>query len=227
MGFLKVTINLSSPMVEPGDLFHLDALLGALRVNEARAELGDGINPRDHHYDLPLEQYHSRSGQWVFKASAFRMHKLAAAENWMQTSRINTAEAARHRSEGLLLLRAAKPNPAGGPFKNSLYHYPLSWVTLTAYCVGDQARIADLLSNCRQIGGRRGVGCGRVAGFSVEVVPETECSWALRSMPDDSDKNVLTGEYALAMSALRSPYWDRTLHRAALVPTNISASKNH
>ncbi|MFO6995388.1 hypothetical protein P3D53_14190 [Pseudomonas aeruginosa] len=222
MDFLKVTINLSTPMVEPGDLFHLDALLGALRVSEVRAELGDGINPRDHHYDLPLEQYRSRSGQWVFKASAFRVHKQAASQNWMQTSRINTTEAARHRSEGFLLLRAAKPNPAGGPFKNSLYHYPLAWATITAYCVGDKVRIADLLSQCRQIGGRRGVGSGRVAGFSVEVVPESECAWAWRAMPDDSDESTLTGEYALSMSALQSPYWDRSLHKPALVPMSLA-----
>lgn len=220
MDFLKVTINLSTPMVEPGDLFHLDALLGALRVNEARAELGDGINPRDHHYDLPLEQYRSPSGQSVFKASAFRMRKLIATQNWMQTSRISITEAARHRSEGLLLLRAAKPNPAGGPFKNSLYHLPLAWSSLTAYCVGDKARIADLLSECRQIGGRRGVGCGRVAGFAVEVVPEAECEWSWRAMPGDTDESTLCGEYALAMSSLKSPYWDRTLHQPALVPTN-------
>ncbi|CRN66771.1 CRISPR type AFERR-associated protein Csf3 [Pseudomonas aeruginosa] len=219
MDFLKVTINLSTPMVEPGDLFHLDALLGALHVNEVRTELGDGINPRDHHYDLPLEQYRSRSGQWVFKASAFRINKLIASQNWMQTSRINTTEAARHRSEGLLLLRAAKPNPAGGPFKNSLYHLPLAWATLTAYCVGDQARIAKLLSQCRQVGGRRGVGCGRVAGFAVEIVPEEECAWAWRAMPEDSDEICLFGEYALAMSSLKSPYWDRTLHQPVLIPT--------
>lgn len=220
MDFLKVTINLRTPMVEPGDLFHLDALLGALRVSEVRAELGDGINPRDHHYDLPLEKYHSGSGQWVFKASAFRIEKLAESENWMQTSRINTAEAARHRSEGFLQLRAAKPNPAGGPFKNSLYHFPLLWATLTAFCVGDRFRVAELLSQCRQVGGRRGVGSGLVSSILVEVVPEAECNWAQRAMPDDCDESALVGEYVLSMSALRSPYWDRGLHQPALVPTD-------
>ena len=220
MDFLKVTINLSTPMMEPGDLFHLDALLGALRVNEVRAQLGDGINPRDHHYDLPLEQYHSQSGQWVFKASALRLHKAIASQNWMQTSRISITEASRHRSQGLLLHRAVKPNPAGGPFKNSLYHFPLAWGTLTAYCVGDQARVADLLSQCRQIGGRRGVGSGQVASFTVEVVPEAECEWAWRSMPEDTDESILAGDYALAMSSLRSPYWDRALHQPTLIPTN-------
>lgn len=220
MDFLKVTISLRTPMLEPGDLFHLDALLGALRVNEVRHELGEGIDPRDHHYDLPLAKYHTPSGQWVFKASAFRLQKHIAAQNWMQTSRINIPEAARHRSEGLLLLKAAKPNPAGGPFKNSLFHFQLAWGTLTAYCIGDLTRVAELLSQCRQIGGRRGVGCGQVANVEVEVVAESECAWAWRAMPEDSEEKYLEGEYALAMAAVRGPYWDRTTHRPALIPTN-------
>lgn len=219
MDFLKVTISLSTPMVEPGDLFHFDALLGALRVNKARAELGDAIDPREYHYDLPLERYYSRSGQWVFKASAFRLEKLLESQTWMQTSRINIAEAARHREEGFLLLRAAKPNPAGGPFKNSLYRYPVALANLTAFCVGDKAFIEDLLSECRLVGGRRGVGCGRVAGFSVAVVPEVECNWIWRSMPHDSDESLTCG-HALAMSSLRSPYWDRAQHHPVLTPTN-------
>lgn len=220
MDFLKVTISLSTPMVEPGDLFHLDALLGALRVNRARAELGDGIDPRAHHHDLPLERYHSPSGQWVFKASAFRLEKLLESQTWMQTSRINIAEAARHREEGFLLLRAAKPNPAGGPFKNSLYHYPVVLANLTAFCVGDKRLIEDLLAECRLVGGRRGVGCGRVSAITVDIVPETECNWIWRAMPDDSEESIISGGHALAMSALRSPYWDRVQHRPVLTPTN-------
>lgn len=216
---LKITINLSTPMVEPGDQFHLDALLGALRVKEAQAEFGDGINPRDHHYDLPLDRYHSPSGQWVFKASAFSLNRLAGSQNWMQSGRINTTEAARHRNEGLLRYRTAKPNPAGGPFKNTLYHYPLAWATLVAYCIGDKVRIADLLSQCRQVGGRRGVGSGRVSSFSVEAIPSSECKWAWRTMPEDTEEHLLVGEYALAMSSLRSPYWDRTLHQRVIIPT--------
>lgn len=218
MDFLKVSISLSTPMLEPGDLFHLDALLGALRVAEVRAVEGDGINPRDHHYDIPLERYHSPSGQWVFKASAFSLSKMGASENWMQTGRTNTTEAARHRAEGLLLLRATKPNPAGGPFKSTLFHFPITWATLTAYCVGDKVGVAELLAQCKQIGGRRGVGSGRVASFAVEVVPEDECRWSWRAMPDDSDGRFLGEEYVRAMAALRGPYWDRTLHQPVLVP---------
>lgn len=219
MDFIKVSISLRTPMAEPSELFHLDALLGALRVAEVRSEQGDGINPRDHHYDLPLERYTSQSGDWVFKASAFRVEKVESSQNWMQTSRINTAEAARHRHEGLLLHRPSKPNPAGGPFKNSLFHFPVAWAELTAYCVGDKGLISELLSGCRQIGGRRGVGSGQVASITVEVVAEQDCPWACRAMPEDSDKAVLQGEYALAMSSLRSPYWDRALHQPALIPT--------
>jgi CRISPR type IV-associated protein Csf3 len=50
---LKVTIKLSTPMVEPDSLLHLDGLLGALKVKQVKADHGEGIDPRQHHYDLP------------------------------------------------------------------------------------------------------------------------------------------------------------------------------
>lgn len=221
MDFLKVTIRLSTPMVEPGDLFHLDALLGALRVDQARAEFGEGINPRDYHHDLPLDKYSAGEGDWVFKASAFTYARELESQNSMQTGRLNITTAAKHRDEGFLLLRAAKPNIAGGPFKTSIYQYPVIWATLTAYCVGEQAGIAELLSHCRQVGGRRGVGSGQVAGVSVEVIDENECVWSQRAMPENSDPQLLAGDYAKVMASLRGPYWDRTLHQPVLAPTEL------
>lgn len=218
MATLKVTIRLSTPMAEPGELFHLDALLGALRVVQERQRQGDGINPRDYHHDLPLERYESASGQWVFKASAFRLQRLCESSNWMQTGRLNIAEAARHRAEGFLRLRAAKPNPAGGPFKTSLYHFPLAWADLTAYCVGDADAISALLADCKQVGGRRGVGFGQVSEISVEAVPEAECRWFIRALPEDADCVDLS-QYAMAVSCLAAPYWDRGRQQVAWVPT--------
>lgn len=218
MDALKVTISLSTPMAEPGDLFHLDALMGALRVAQERAIQGDGIDPRAYHHDLPLERYQTRSGQWVFKASAFRLERLSETTNWMQTGRLNVAEAARHRAEGFLRLRAAKPNLAGGPFKTSLYHIPIVWANLTAFCVGDADAVRALLANCAQVGGRRGVGFGQVSSITVEVVAQEHCPWFWRAMPDDAE-GVDLDQYALAMSCLAAPYWDRALQRPVLVPT--------
>jgi CRISPR type IV-associated protein Csf3 len=216
---LKVTIDLSNPMMEPGDLLHLDALLGALRVSRARAEHGDAINPRDYHYDLPLERYQAPSGDWVFKASAFKLKRQLPNQMWMQTGRLSIVEAARHRQSGFLQLRAGKPNPAGGPFKTSIYHRPIVQAELTAFCVGDQQGIEALLSECRQIGGKRGVGFGQVAGFKVEPVAETDCPWSWRALPADADPRLVTSEHARCIAAIRGPYWDRTLHVEALAPT--------
>lgn len=219
MAHLRISIDISTPMVEPGDLFHLDALLGALRVQKAYAEFGDAINPRDYHYDLPLERYQAPGGDWVFKASAFKLDHQLPLQNWMQTSRINLAEAARHRSEGYLLLRSAKPNPAGGPFKTSIYYKALAWSKLTAYCIGEQSQIETLLRTCKQIGGRRGVGFGLVHNISIEEVSATECLWNWRALPADTDQNLVTSDHALCIAGLRGPYWDRALHVEALSPT--------
>src|SRR5690554_3804446 len=132
---LKITVTLRTGMVVPEQHLHLDALLGSLRVRQAMRKHGEGINPRDYHYDIPLDRYESPSGEWVFKASAFKLVDHEHRAVWMQTGRINLEEAARHRSEGLLKLRANKPITAGGPFKTSLYHMPLVWCSLEAYCV--------------------------------------------------------------------------------------------
>lgn len=213
---LKVTIKLSTPMVEPDSLLHLDGLLGALKVKQVMAELGEGIDPRQHHYDLPLERYTSPSGEWVFKASAFRLAAEAPAQVWMQTGRINLAEVARHRAEGWLAVRSAKPIIAGGPLKTSLYHEGLLWAELTAYCVGDLEGVQALLKGCKQIGGRRGVGFGRVAEITVAPVADSECDWQYRIMPVDS--GVSDDRYALAIAGLRAPYWDRTMHATVRIP---------
>lgn len=218
MATLKVTISLVTPMAEPGELFHLDALLGALRVAQERRRQGDGIDPRRYHHDLPLERYESASGQWVFKASAFRLKRLSESINWMQTGRLNITEAARNRASGFLRLRSAKPNVAGGPFKTSLYHFPLTWADLTAYCVGDVDAIRALLADCSQVGGRRGVGFGQVCGVVVEEIPEEQCSWFWRAMPEDAEGLDLS-QYARAVSCLAAPYWDRAQQTLAWVPT--------
>lgn len=216
MQTLKVTVRLRTSMVAPEQLFHLDALLGSLRVGQAMKELGEGINPRDHHYDIPVERFVSPSGEWVFKASAFKLDGQIHRSVWMQTGRVRLEEVARHRSEGWLNLRANKPITAGGPFKTSLYHAALVSCDLLAYCVGDQAQVQALLSECHQIGGRRGVGMGQVDSITVEAVPADECDWQYRAMPVDAPG--LGGSHSQAVSGIRAPYWDRRLHQQALLP---------
>lgn len=220
---LKVTIELKTGMLAPEQPLHLDALLGALRVNRAYAELGEGINPRDYHYDLPLERYTpGEPDDWVFKASAFRLVNRLHQQVWMQTGRVNLEEVARHREEGWLKLRASKPVTAGGPLKTSLYHATQVWCDLVAYCVGDRQAVEGLLAECTQVGGRRGVGMGQVAKITVEPVPADECDWQHRAMPVGTPS--LGATHARAISAIRAPYWDRRQHRPALLPLGATGA---
>lgn len=214
---LKITIRLKTPMVDPGALLHLDGLLGALRVDQAKALQGENINPRDYHYDIPVERHSTESGEWVFKASAFRATMEAQSSLWMQTGRLSITQAADHRAEGYLKLRGNKPNIAGGPFKTSIYRFPILWAELTAYCVGDLQGVRDLLASCKQIGPRRGAGFGQISEIVVEQVPEKECNWSYRAMPEECSG--LVPGHVLAVGALRAPYWDKTMHCKVLVPT--------
>lgn len=215
---LKISIELQTPMVEPGEIMHLDALLGALKVKQVKKKLGEGINPRDYHHDIPVDRYTTASGQWVFKASAFQLASDQTPQMWMHTGRLNLAQAAQHRNDGFLRLRAAKVALGGGAFKTSLFHFPITTARLTAYCRGDKQGIEALLVDCQQVGGRRGTGFGQVSSITVESVPESECNWMRRALPSDAD--VAKDSHALAIAALHAPYWDRALHQPVLMPTN-------
>lgn len=213
---LKITISLSTPMVEPEHRFHLDGLLGSLRVAR-EFKVRDSFDPREVHHDLPLETYRSPSGEWVFKASAFKLHRQGAHQQWMMSIRLNTTVAAEHRAEGFLNLRGAKPNKAGGPFKGSTFNATLVWGELEAVCVGEKSLIEELLAECTHVGSRRSTGFGRVAGIKVAEISEDECRWYDRALPADYD-GPGKDELVPAIEPVRAPYWDRTLFGPALVP---------
>lgn len=216
---LRVHITLRTPMMEPGNLFHLDGLLAALRVQRAEADHG-AVDPRDWQHDLPLARYTSPSGSWVFQASVFRLKREGEARLWPISGGINTTTAAEHRAAGVLLLRSGKPNPAGGHFKGSFFNKPILWTELEAWCIGDKAQVESLLSECRQVGGRRGTGFGRVETITVEEVDEAACRWFDRALPADYSG---PGQEELVgmIGGLRPPYWDRTLHEPMCVPQQV------
>ncbi|WP_312924720.1 hypothetical protein [Stutzerimonas nitrititolerans] len=217
---LRITIKLSSPLIEPANLFHLDGLLAALRVKADEHADQEGFNPRDCQDDLPVERYVSPSGQWVFKASAFTLQRESEPRSWMMTGGLNTTTAAEHRHSGVLNLRSSKPNPAGGHFKGSVFYKPIIWGVLQAWCVGDKAGVEKLLSTCRQVGGKRGTGFGQVESIDVDEVAPADCRWYERALPSDFD-GASSDELVGAISALRSPYWDRTLHQSVLIPFHL------
>lgn len=216
----RVQITLRTPMVEPRQAFHLDALLSALRVQVAEKG-SESVDPRSIHHDLPLDRYTSPSGEWCFKASAFRLHRESEAFPWMMTSRSDLVMAAEDRQSGFLKLRAAAPNTAGGPFKSSKFTVDLVWASLEAWGVGDVEGVRELMAHCTHVGGRRGTSCGEVDRIEVQPVSAEECPWYRRALPEDSESFPNLGTRALSIGHLRAPYWDKREHRKVLVPVDL------
>lgn len=213
---LKITITLQSALAEPEQAFHLDALLSALRVKREEA-LGIAENPLVFQHDIPVEKHICPSGDWVFKASTFKILREAPHFVEMRTSRIDFTRAAELRDEGFLRLRSSKPNPAGGAFKRTISSHTAVWASLEAFCIGDKILISDMLADCTHVGGKRSLGYGRVKSITVEEIPEDQCHWQLRNLPVDFDGQIKT-QMARGYSALRSPYWLRTNHQEVQIP---------
>lgn len=218
---IKITIQLRRPMVAPNHLFHADALLAGLKVEQAEQEAGCAVNPEDHQHDLPIERYHSPSGEWCFKASAFNlvMEEGSILQNRFATRRISEPDAADLIQEGLVQTRQSKPNRAGGNFKMGLSSYLCGWYKATAYLVADKQKIEQLLSGLTNIGARRGINSGEVESVKVESVPEKECLWQRRALPFDFDQEV-DESIALckAVACIRPPYWNKGAYRMVLEP---------
>lgn len=218
---LRISISLRGPMVEPLQAFHLDALLGSLRVQMEEDARG-AIDPKTVHHDIPVDRYTSPSGAWVFKASAFKLTKLSPTFLWMQTGRANLIQAAEDRASGLLSLRSAKPVTAGGPFKSSVSQVDMVWAELTAYAIGNQLEIEKLLAQCAQVGARRSTGFGNVSSIEVEVVDQSLCHWDWRALPEDYNEHLTHSDsLVLAQGNLRAPYWDKRSYERVFVPSSL------
>lgn len=216
----RVRIRLQTPIVEPSQPFHLDALLSALRVQAAERQ-SETVDPRSVQHDLPLARYVSPGGEWCFKASAFKLHRESEAFPWMMTGRSDLEQAAEDRQAGLLKLRAGAPNTAGGPFKSSRFAVSLVWAWLEAWGVGDVGAVRALLADCRQVGGRRGTAFGKVASIEVRDILEPDCRWYWRALPIDCGDLPGQEERVPTVGHLRAPYWDRREHREVLVPMDL------
>lgn len=213
---LKVTIKLLTGYAQGDQPFHLDALLGALRLQLVTQSV---YNVREYHHDLPLQK-HVVGDKWVFKASLLQPQNVIARELQMQTGRMSVEAAAQSRASGFLHYRPNKPNPSGGYFKGSLYHVPLTHAaSLVAYCVGDLNGVRQLLELCHQVGARRGVGYGKVESVQVEPVALEQCDWQNRHMPYNGEPEP---GYSLAVGSLVSPYWDRSQFEPLLVPNRAA-----
>ncbi len=215
----RVLIKLSSAMVVPRQPLHLDALLSALRV--ARDEDKPGFDPSLIKDDIPLDRYHSPSGEWCFKGSAFRLIRHAPSFMWMLTGRADLPAIAEDRHSGFLRLRQNEVSTAGGPFKSTKTDLEVVLADVEAFGVGDIDAVRDMLSECKQIGARRGIAFGNIASVHIEEVAEQECRWQWRVLPFDANTRELDVEASYAIAGLRAPYWDRLTHVKVAIPVDL------
>lgn len=214
---LRITAVLVRPVLSLSHPIMLDGVLAAAKVK--RAEIAGHPDPWSVQDDLPLARYESPSGQWVWQASAFVPQPLSEHLPLLQTSRHDLARMTQDIDDGLVQIRKAKINPAGGMFRTS-YEYLRAqwWQQAHADCIGDRDAIADLLQEITHLGGRRSLGLGEVSEWRVDVIDAGSCRWMRRPMPADSDAAASDISYAPAMQTLRPPYWRKTARQTALVP---------
>lgn len=216
MESMRVTVELSAPMQLPEHPIHLDGVLSALHVQRL-GEAGHS-DPWSEQHSLPVARYVAPDGEWCFKASLFSGMRAMEPFFLPLAYRVNLAQVAEDRASGLLTLRSAKANTAGGPFRAGIHLKPMVWLPkLEAYAVGDVAAVRDLLAGLKFIGPGRSRAAGRVRGVTVERVPEESLRWAQRALPAACD---LPLPFAMALCAgtLRVPYWKRRAATETLLP---------
>lgn len=214
---LRVSITLKSPMSVSSHALTLDGLLSGLVVR--RAEDGGHADPYSVQHDLPLDRYESPSGDWVFKASRILGEQQGEVFTSMLTSRFNAMTVLRDMDDGLVQSKRAYMQTDGGYFKSTLERMHLRWMsTLSAYAVGDEDAVRDILSDLRYLGGRRALASGTVRSVSVEVVPDDECVWWNRPMPVDTDIALDRVTFAPDWGTLHAPYWKRSQQTEIITP---------
>lgn len=108
-------------------------------------------------------------------------------------------------------MRIDKINLSSGEMRNFQFFHPAVTVDkMTAWCIGDAARIRELLSRHAGYIGRRGAaGFGVIDRVDIENLDEPEIwRWRyrnlpVRNLPDDDGKI----RYATMVGNLRPPYW--------------------
>lgn len=214
---LRIELTLISPIVCPQRPIHLDADLAALRVEEEGDLRGDAMADWSSQHDLPFERHDTDDGSWFFKASIFDFAPIDGRQNVRMIRAPGRTEAA--IDQGRIFNSKGDVWHVGkGPTKGYLMAQPVQWCpTAYAYCIGDGARVSELLSRATSIGPMRRNGWGRVSGFTVAVDPDAHDQWRRRNLPMNSPDALQTG-HAPGVSALHAPYWERSDHRAVLIP---------
>lgn len=220
---LRVDFHFATPIVIPANPIHLDAILAAMCVERA-------IQARDEDYlsaqeRLPLAR-EERGGLAVWKASAIELNLENGIMGGCMIRRTDVEAIIDARESGFIDFGASIVDTNRGKDKNYMLYYRTSAVrTASAWCVGDQQKIVDLLKGVRHIGrmGRNGHGrldtriIDGVELPAIDVVDDktAKTRWQERVLPWPVDG------YEPIMAACQAPYWDAKNRRPCYVPPAI------
>lgn len=225
---LKITFRMAGRFIPPdaSQALHLDGLLASMHV-QAQLRGMDADNASQAHIrslQAGMDQFlstESRDGMEVFKASMIHVPKRHVGQAVMtrktDTDRICLANNTRNASQEYEVpyKNKRKIDLNSGQYRNWLYYLPVDEITgdAVAWCVGDRARITELLFNVRFLGRKGSIGFGEVREVVVEADPRAAELWQVRHLPWPKD------DYQPVTGGFQAPYWDRSLHTKVWVPT--------
>lgn len=221
---------------EPSLPLHLDGLLCHALVSEGIAH---GTFPADAAFRdivpqlrLPLGR-ETREGETVWMASALAPRNIlsTAMRTWTaRTSGDDLAQAVRSDEVRLtgrcyvpgtkdIRPYAYKIDMSRGAMKRSFKYIPADVVDgITAYCIGDEQRLYELLSpDAGHVPylGRGRFGVGKVLDFRIDADAEAETLWQMRVLPWPA-----VGTVPIHL-AVRPPYWDPSNRQNAWINPEV------
>ena len=236
---LKITFTFGSPVVVDSEYpIHLDALLAWARVQENIA-LGMA-NAWQFGDDLPL----ARAGEgtdWVWQASRL-LFTPKMGRQIVNMLRESSPEQFYADFDEELWCNDKCPGKAGkgrkkppviqtrsGQYRAYMYYVSTQWMERAeAWCVGDPARVREMLNRIESVGKMGRNGFGIIASVNVEEDQAAIELWRLRVLPEGIDRLHGT-EYAPVMSPPRAPYWDKLARVPMCEPISwdVSPQKNY
>ncbi len=138
-------------------------LLDGLLAGQTRTETV-GLNVADHHtVSLPLTKVGGRTGRWWWCATA---GMLGPSIDTVEYATQRTDTDAIHRISGTTVLL----NTGGGRYKHGRKPVRITHTTdVTWRAIGCPERVAEILAGVDSIGGRRGIGYGRLDNIEITV----------------------------------------------------------
>lgn len=194
-------IMAGSPVYDATHIIHLDSLVAWAAYQEA-LERGDE-NPLLTLDDLPIKKLTKDGTDDFCWAASGLTYAAELKELRLWTRRFSPQRLEMKLEQGLVKSRATKMNLSSGPHKGFFEFEPLFHADkLSAWVIGDKAKLEKLLSRVKHIGKKTKRGYGKVAKLVIEQDDFAHKAIQYRAMPWKE-----TEHHKQAICAFKPPYW--------------------